>query len=228
MSKRPLLFGLLAVLVPVVALVGCNSESATTPEGDPEGRLSLLLTGSAALGTASLDLGLVAGAEELQHSEEPLQRSQVERAEIWVSDIHLVGGGGEPVFLFRASGADDLLHLDLMDLREGMEIELLEPIPVPEGSYGQLRVTVAEARVQLASGFAFADGSTEAPATIPSGFLRVNLNDDLSIEGGQGTLLLLDFALERSFVFQGPPWAPRGVLIRPVLFHESARHQQGR
>lgn len=226
-SRRPIAL-VFAFLILVVSMAGCQSDSATALEPDPQGRLSLLVTGSPPLDVAtwaSVSYGLV---EDPARSEEPLQRSQVASAEIWISDIYLVGGGGEPVFLFESSGSDDLLYLDLMDLREGVEIELLEPIPVPEGRYGQLRFTVAEARVHLEQGFSFADGTAETQAMIPSGFLRVNLNDDLSIEGDEGTLLLLDFALERSFVFQGPPWAPRGVLIRPVLFHESQRHPQGR
>lgn len=225
MSHSSLRTSLFATMILAVAVMGCSSDAATAPEGDAEGRLSLMITGSPALDPTSSAVG---SAEEPARSEGPVQRTQVERAEIWVSDIYLVGGGETPVFLFEASGSDDLLYLDLMDLGEGVEIELLGPIPVPEGRYGQLRFSVAEAWVHLAPGFSFANGSTETQAMIPSGFLRVNLNDDLSIEGDEETLLLLDFALERSFVFQGPPWAPRGVLIRPVLFHESARHQQGR
>lgn len=228
MSNRRSIRLAFAMLVPIVAMAGCQSDSATAPEGDSEGRLSLVLTGSPSFDVANSGPVSDGVAEELARSEDPLQRSQVTSAEIWISDIYLVGGGGEPVFLFESSGSDDLLYLDLMDLREGVEIELLEPVPVPEGSYGQLRFSVTEARVHLAPGFSFADGSAEAQAMVPSGFLRVNLNDDLSIVGEEGILLLLDFAVERSFVFQGPPWAPRGVLIRPVLFHESERHRQGR
>ena len=113
-----------------------------------------------------------------------------------------------------------------MGLQEGVTFDLTGEVPIPEGSYGQLRFVVDEAHIALNEGFTFSDGSSERSLTVPSGFFRVILHgeedeeDDsgsLVFEGGETEIVLVDFDVSRSFVFQGPPDSPKGVRFKPVL-----------
>lgn len=190
---------------------GCDS----TPSGSAGGDATFQLQVTGALGSSAVSA----------NQETPMSAEQVAMAEIWVSRIYLVGGGDGHVDLFVADEENGTLYLNLMELHEGVEVELTDAVPVPEDRYGQLRLVVDEALVTLAEGYTFSDGSNERVATVPSGFLRVNLNSDLVIEGGEEIVVLADFDVSRSFVFQGPPAAPLGVNIKPVLFQEVARNQ---
>ncbi len=145
-------------------------------------------------------------------------------AEVSISRVYLTGGGQGQVDLFNNEEAPH--ELDLLDLQGGVTFDLTGEVPVPEGSYGQLRFVVEEAQLALADGFTFSDGSSERDLTVPSTFFRVILNgeageeDDsgsLALEGGETTAVLVDFDVSQSFVFQGPPDSPVGVQFKPVL-----------
>ncbi len=196
---------------------GCDSSPSDT-SGDAT--FQVQLTG--APGAGSVSALQVAGYGPTAAQETPMSAQQVSMAEVWISQIYLVGGGDGHVDLFVAD--EDLLYFDLMELHEGIEVQLTDQVPVPEDRYGQLRLVVDSAHVTLAEGYTFSDDSYDKAATVPSGFLRVNLNGDLVIEGGEEVVVLVDFDLSRSFTFQGPPQAPMGVQIKPVLFHEVARN----
>jgi hypothetical protein len=152
----------------------------------------------------------------------PMTAEQVASAEVWISRIYLVGGGQGQVDLFVAEDEADWKHLDLMGLHAGDELEVVAETEVPEGGYGQLRLVVERVEVELAEGYSFADGEARS-AMVPSGSLRVNLHGDLQFEEGDSVVLLGDFDLSRSFAFQGPPSAPFGVIVKPVLFQEIDR-----
>jgi hypothetical protein len=205
----------------LTATVACDS---TTGPSAGDAQFQILLTGaSSASGSALLAGALLepaAGATFDETLESPAQFHQVSMAEVWISQVYLVGGGHGRVDLFVAEDEGDLFYMDLMQLGENDEIELTDAVSVPEGRYGQLRVEVDSAHVTLAGDMTFADGSGDRPAMVPSGFLRINLNGDLQLEGGEESVLLADFDLSRSFVFQGPPTAPLDVLMTPVLFQE--------
>ncbi len=200
---------------------GCDS----TPSGSAGGDATFQLQVTGASGSSAISAMQMAGDAHIANQETPMSAEQVDMAEVWISRIYLVGGGEGHVDLFVADEENGPLHLDLMELHEGVDVTLTDPVPVPEDRYGQLRLVVDDARVTLAEGYTFSDGSYEKAATVPSGFLRVNLNGDLVIEGGEEIVVLADFDLSRSFVFQGPPAAPLGVNIKPVLFQEVARNQ---
>ncbi|MEX1259099.1 MAG: DUF4382 domain-containing protein [Gemmatimonadota bacterium] len=148
----------------------------------------------------------------------------IESAEVTISRIYLTGGGEGHVDLFN--GPEEPHQMELLDLQNGVTLDLTGEVPIPEGSYGQLRFVVDEARLALADGYTFAGGASDIELTVPSGFYRVILHgeedeeDDsgsVVIEGGETTVVLVDFDVAASFVFQGPLESPIGVLFKPVL-----------
>ena len=107
---------------------------------------------------------------------------------------------------------------DLLTLQNGVTAELGQN-SVPTGSYSQVRLIVDSARVVLKSGNTFSDGSTTAILKVPSGSesgLKVNFSGPVAVTSGQ-TVLMVDFDLSQSFVFQGPPSRPNSVLLKPVI-----------
>ncbi len=141
-----------------------------------------------------------------------------------ISRVYLTGGGSGHVDLFN--DLDTPHEIELLELQDGVTFDLTGEIPVPEGSYGQLRFVVDEAHISLHEGYEFSDGSSEMGFTVPSGFFRVILHgeegegDDsgsIVLEGGETEVVLVDFDVSRSFVFQGPPESPDGVRFKPVL-----------
>lgn len=149
---------------------------------------------------------------------------QIEAAEVWISRIYVVGGGQGQVDLFNAADEEvDPHHFNLLDLQDGVTA-MVADATVPAGSYGQLRFVVDSAHVTLEEGSTFADGASDKSLTVPSGFVRVNLENDteagdgsLDLEANETTVVVVDFDVAASFVFQGPPTAPHGVILVPVL-----------
>lgn len=146
-------------------------------------------------------------------------------AEVSISRIYLTGGGGDGyVDLFNDQVSPH--QIDLLGLQDGVTFDLTGEVPIPEGSYGQLRFVVDVANIVLEDGFTFSDDSSEKSLKVPSGFFRVILHgeedegDDsgnLVFEGGETEVVLVDFDVSRSFVFQGPLDSPNGVHFKPVL-----------
>jgi hypothetical protein len=134
----------------------------------------------------------------------------IQSATIWVSQVALLPG---PVVLSTAKTSYNLLTL-----QNGVTVELADH-EVPTGSYTQLRLIVDSARVVLAGGKTFSDGSSTASLKVPSGSesgLKVNFSGPVAVTEGE-TVLLVDFDVSRSFVFQGPAASPNGVHFKPVL-----------
>lgn len=159
-----------------------------------------------------------------EHGETPMTGENVASAEVTISRVYLVGGDQGQVDLFNDSENPKVIDLMQLVNDPGVEIEFTDPVPVPDGAYGQLRLVVDEVTVELAGDAEFADGSQVKQAMLPSGFLRINLHDDLQFEGDETVVLLADFEMTRSFAFQGPPSAPMGVILKPVLFQEIDRN----
>ena len=87
------------------------------------------------------------------------------------------------------------------------------------GSYEQLRLVVDSARVTLASGNTFSDGTTEKTLKVPGGDnsgLKVNFAGPVMVDPGH-TTVTVDFDVSQSFIFQGNASMPNGVLFTPVL-----------
>ncbi|MEX2529611.1 MAG: DUF4382 domain-containing protein [Gemmatimonadota bacterium] len=210
----------IALVASLFALPGCDDDGPTGASGDAT--FQVMLTGASGSSAALAD-GDVA---ESNHDETPATGDRVAAAEVWISQVYLVGGGDGRVDLFVAEDEDDLLYFDLMDLAAGVDIEFTEEVPVPDGEYGQLRFVVDSAHVTLKDEHIFADGSQDKAATVPSDALRVNLNPEFQVEEGETHILLVDFDLSRGFVFTGPPFAAHGVLVKPVLFQQAGQEVQ--
>ena len=143
----------------------------------------------------------------------------IQSATIFVSQVALFPG---PVILSSAKAS-----FNLLTLQNGVTVELADH-EVPTGSYTQLRLIVDSARVVLKPGKTFSDGSTTASLRVPSGSesgLKVNFSGPVSVTAGE-TVLLIDFDVSRSFVFQGPSGSPNGVSFKPVL-HASVMNVAG-
>lgn len=137
----------------------------------------------------------------------------IESAVVWISRAYLVPGlEGESVVVTA-----DAQEFDLLELQNGVTA-LLGDATVPAGRYAQLRLVVDSARLTLAAGAAFHDGSTTKTLTVPSGSetgIKVNFAGGLDLTSN--TDLVVDFDVAGNFVFQGPPAGPFRVLFTPHL-----------
>jgi hypothetical protein len=134
-------------------------------------------------------------------------------ATIWVSKAYLVGGDSGHVTV-----ADTMARYDFVALQNGVTA-LLGSSLIPAADYEQLRLVVDSARVTLADGMTFADGSTSKTMRTPSAGqsgLKVNFGGPVDVAPGR-TDLVVDFDISRNFVFLGNHPHPDGVLFKPVL-----------
>jgi len=139
----------------------------------------------------------------------------LQSATIYVSQVTVKGSG---VSADEQVVSSTKASYDLLTLQNGVTATL-GTTSVPTGSYGQIRLLVDSARVVLKTGHTFADGSTTAKLTVPSGSesgLKVNLSPAVDVTAGQ-TVLLIDFDVSQSFVFQGPSSHPNSISFKPVL-----------
>ncbi len=140
----------------------------------------------------------------------------LDSATIYVSEVYLQGGddSSSP----RHTISDTAAVYNLLDFQNGVTT-LLGSADIPVGDYAQLRLVIDSARAVLKPGLTFAGGGSSATLTVPSGGtsgLKVNFSGPVRIEPGV-TTLVVDFDVERSFVFQGPPAAPISVSFDPVI-----------
>jgi len=139
----------------------------------------------------------------------------LQSATIYVSQVTVKGSG---VSADEQVISNTKASYDLLTLQNGITATL-GSATVPTGSYSQIRLLVDSARVVLKTGHTFADGSTTAKLSVPSGSesgLKVNLSPTVTVTSGQ-TVLLIDFDISQSFVFQGPHDHPNSVSFKPVL-----------
>lgn len=133
-------------------------------------------------------------------------------AEIWISKVYLIGSGT------RFTITETPQQFDLLTLQNGVTA-LLGDLSIPSGDFTSLHLIVDSARVTLANGALFSDGTDSRMMKVPSGpqtGLKVNFAGPIHLAPGE-TVLVVDFDVQRSFVFQGPPDSPHGVLFKPVL-----------
>lgn len=138
-----------------------------------------------------------------------------ESATIFVSQVALIPSGGSAS---AAVVSNTKASFDLLTLQNGVTAQMAAGA-VATGNYSQVRLLVDSARVVLKSGHTFADGSTTAVLHVPSGSesgLKVNFGSPVSVTTGQ-TVLVVDFNLASSFVFQGPSSHPNSVTLKPVI-----------
>jgi Domain of unknown function (DUF4382) len=138
-------------------------------------------------------------------------------AEVTISEVDLMGdAGGEPVTLHWATDAP--IVLDLLSLESGVNT-MVTGAQVPAGTYSQLRLMVSGARVTLADGLTFRDGTASMDLAVPSGAtsgIKVMFTGPVTVTEQGLTDLILSFDVSRNFVIQGSPDSPQG--ITGVLF----------
>lgn len=151
-------------------------------------------------------------------------------AVIWVSRVYLQGGADTASA--DTSGAVDLFNdpsnpkqYDLLTLQNSVTADLTGADTVDVGAYSMLRLVVDSARVTLASGLTFADGSTTATLTVPSGEetgIKVLLKGPIVVGGGSTTTIVVDFNVDQNFVIQrNLSGTISQVLFTPVLEEQS-------
>lgn len=115
------------------------------------------------------------------------------RAEVTISEIYLQGSEGR-VSLFTGPATYDLLTL-----QAGATAELAE-VPIPAGSYSDLRFVVESATVTTLEGRSYSteDGTLQCPSCAQSG-LKVKLPGGAVRLESDSEVILLDFDVAQSF-----------------------------
>jgi len=189
--------------IAMVALVGAGLSACGDSTGvDGDAHLRVLLTDAAA--------------------------DYIGMASVDIGAVELIpAGGGAPIVL-TDDGTDGLI--DLLGLQDAATMVLGEA-DVEAGAYAQLRLIVEAARVTLAEGYEFTDGSTEKDLDVPSGAqtgIKLVLGVADGDEDQDGPLIIapgdmevvLDFDVNQSFVIQGNPETPAeisSVLFKPTI-----------
>jgi hypothetical protein len=205
-SGRTLAVALALVLA---GTTGCDDASPSASDG--EARLQILLTDAPS--------------------------DYIDEAWVSISRVYLIRGEEDPEdgppFVDLFHDAENPREYDLLTLRDGVVADLTGEIEVPEGTYRQLRLIVADARVTLVDGYTFNDGSTTRELFVPSGArsgIKVNLDEPITTEAGSIDVVLVDFDVDQNFVIQGNPETPagiNGILFTPVLRELSRSRQDG-
>ena len=137
----------------------------------------------------------------------------IESAVVWISSAFLIpGADSQPVVL-----TDEQQEYDLLQLQNGVTALLGDSL-VPAGQYSQLRLVVDSARLTLAAGVTFDDGSSTKSLKVPSGSesgIKVSFPGQLDLT--DSSEVVVDFDVAKNFVFQGPPSGPKSVLFTPHL-----------
>ncbi len=137
---------------------------------------------------------------------------KLDSAVVYISQVYLQGDSGRQVI------SDSARSFDLLVLQNGVTAELADSI-IPTGEYQQLRLIVDSARAVLKAPLTFRDGSTTAGMKVPSGStsgLKVKFGGPIVVDSGE-VVVVVDFDVSRSFVFQGPPLEPKSVSLKPVI-----------
>jgi hypothetical protein len=144
-------------------------------------------------------------------------------ASVDIGAVELISADGTHVTL-ADDGTDGFVNL--LDL-QGAATQPIADAAIDPGSFVQLRLVVDAARVTLADGYTFKDGTTEKDLKIPSGMqtgIKLNLTDaadggPLAIVPGE-TVIVLDFNVDKSFVLLGNPETRagiHGVIFKPTI-----------
>ena len=159
--------------------------------------------GTSSEGSARLNVRLI---------DAPFPFDLVDSVVVTISSVEVIGDEG------RVTIADDETSFNLLDLRNGVSA-LLGSVDVPAGTYSEARLTVDDASVFLKDG-------REFDLDVPSGRIKVLL-DNLVVEDGQVVTLTLDFDVNRSFVVNGNPDTPAGIKgfkFKPTIVPARVEH----
>ncbi|MCZ6756482.1 MAG: DUF4382 domain-containing protein [Gemmatimonadetes bacterium] len=197
----PLARPLTAAFLGAILLAGCNEST------DPNGSNG---AGAGGGGTGGGGAGPATATFRVLLTDAP--SDQLDSAVIYISQVYLQGDSGRTIV------SDSAMSFDLLVLANGVTAELADSV-IPTGEYQQLRLIVDSARAVLKAPLTFRDGSTTASMKVPSGStsgLKVKFGGPIVVDSGE-VVVVIDFDVSRSFVFQGPPWAPKSVSLKPVI-----------
>jgi len=140
-----------------------------------------------------------------------------------IGRVEILSADDDGHIVLSEDGTDGFVNL--LDL-QGDATRPIAEADIEPGSFSQLRLFVEAARVKLADGYSFRDGSTEMDLKVPSGAqtgIKLNLRSEdggpLEVVPGE-TVLVLDFDVSESFVLLGNPNTPagiRGVNFKPTI-----------
>ena len=102
---------------------------------------------------------------------------------------------------------------DLLDLQNGVTANL-GTSSIPTGTYKGFRLIIdpSKSSVRLTNG---SEVSVQWPSAAQSG-IKINLDDDIEVTE-DGTVMVLDFDVGRSFVMRGNSISQNGLLFKPVI-----------
>jgi uncharacterized protein DUF4382 len=175
---------------------------------------------AAVVGCHNSDSG--AGTSQIRVMITDAPADHIDSAMVTISRVYLVPGDDDSERVDLMPISEGPKEFDLMVLRDGIEAFLAEKSVAP-GTYAQLRLVVESAIVTLVDGVTFDDGTSTRELFVPSGMqsgIKVLLNEPLEAEGGQLTIVVVDFDVDRNFVLHGDPAVPGGVtgiLFTPTL-----------
>ncbi|MDX1645884.1 MAG: DUF4382 domain-containing protein [Longimicrobiales bacterium] len=129
-------------------------------------------------------------------------------------EILPAGDGGGPILL-NEDGTEG--YVNLLEF-QGPATTPIAEAEIEPGVYGQLRLVVEGANVQLMAPYEFRGGGDEMDLFVPSGAqtgIKLNLRSEdypngIEIVPGE-TVIVLDFDVNQSFVLLGNPKTPAGV-----------------
>ncbi len=108
----------------------------------------------------------------------------------------------------------DNVELNLLELRNGVT-EILANAELPVGTYDMIRLHIVDAKIVL-------DDQTTFPLKVPSGNasgLKIKLEPSLVVSENEGSEILVDFDISRSFIVQGNSKSKKGIMgfiFKPV------------
>ena len=178
-------------------------------------RAAAALIAAAAVGACSEGVGVEGSATvRVLLTDAPID--YVESAMVDIGSVELVPADGGAHIVLSDDGTDG--PVNLLELQNSATM-LLADADIEPGSYSQLRLVVESASVQLISGYTFGNGDGAMELKVPSGAqtgIKLNLrggadgDGPLEIPSGE-SVLVVDFDVSRSFVFQGNPETPAGI-----------------
>lgn len=149
---------------------------------------------------------------------------QYDSAIVYIGAVTALRDSADPVLITDSGGV-----FNLLDLQNGVTAELGDTTVEP-GRYHELRMIVDSARVVLAPGWEFEDGTITRSLKVPSGSssgIKIKLSTmdgDSTVRGvdivpGE-TVIVVEFDVYRNFKTQGNANTPaglKGVIFTPTL-----------
>lgn len=157
------------------------------------------------------------GTISMKMGDAPFPIDLVAKAEITIDkiDIRSVSETGSDGDQRTYIVLDEPQTINLIDFRNGLTTDL-HNIIVSAGNYDQVRLYIADAKIELTDGATY---DLKVPSGAASG-LKVFIKPSLQVNPDVTYEVLLDVDLTKSFVVQGNPSTPAGIngfIFKPVI-----------